>query len=60
MLLIGIVDSFISFLRVEGFIAPELQLIEPVDLFDEEFGRQDDGDSGEEDTAAPSAGSDNG
>ena len=32
-------------LRVEGFIAPELQLIEPVDLFDEEFGRQDEGDT---------------
>lgn len=47
-------------LRVEGFVAPELQLIEPVDLFDEEFGRQDEGDSGEEDTAAQSAGSDNG
>ncbi len=57
-------------LRVDGYAGPELELIEPIDLFDDDFGRQEPGDSDTEpgdtesddtDTEAPeSPGSDDG
>ena len=51
-------------LRIDGFMAPDLELIEPIDLFEENFGRREEGGGTAEETeegAAPEPpGSDDG